>query len=292
MPLLSVIIPTHRRPVILRECLAHLERQTIHDQLEVIVVSDGPDAETAQLFQTKNYKLKTTNYVEIPKSQQGVARNRGVREAKGEYILFIGDDFFLAGDACEKHVRALTMMPHTAVLGFVTWDPALKINKVMQWLEKSGWQFGYPLIKQYAHQFIPHEIQHRFTYSSFISLPTSIARTHPFLATDLYGWEDIEWGKRLADTGVQLFFEPNARAWHHHALTLEDSLKRMETLGRSAVKMAERDPSFDRVPRGWKRIAYHLLAIVPTMRGKHARAFLKGLGSDFMPQPRRAAAGS
>ena len=78
----------------------------------------------------------------------------------------------------------------------------------------------------------------------------------------LYGWEDIEWGSRLRNAGVPLIFDPDARALHHHQITLESSLKRMEVLGESAVKMEKLLPGFDRLPRGWKRIAYEAAAML------------------------------
>lgn len=295
-PLLSVIIPTHRRPEILRQCLMHLAAQTIAKDLEVIVVSDGEDANTVALFQDPtNYSLLTTHYLSIPKSQQGVARNRGVERATAPLVLFIGDDIFLAPDACEKHVRRhaglrtkdlgqfpthypLPTTHSAAVLGYVTWDPAVGITPVMRWLEQSGWQFGYPMIERYAEKTLPTSIQHRFTYTSHISLPTSIARALPFREdVSLYGWEDIEWGIRLRDHGVRLFYEPAARALHHHHISLETSLARMETLGRSATIMERLLPEFDRVPKGSKRLALRMLSLLPTMAGMHRKAFLNGL---------------
>jgi hypothetical protein len=121
-------------------------------------------------------------------------------------------------------------------------------------------------------------MQHRFTYTSHISLPTEIAKKYPFREdVVLYGWEDIEWGARLRDGGVALIFEPDARALHHHHITMESSLKRMETLGASAVRMESLLVGFDRLPRGWKLLRYKIAAMLPTMAGKHRRAFLSGI---------------
>ncbi len=293
-PVLSIIIPTHKRAPILRECLRHIERQTVRDRLEVIVVSDGQDDATAALFKNSvSYQLSAISSFEIPKSHQGVARNRGVERAQGDICLFIGDDIFLEPDACERHLRChgstpLTMTSATppfdsaqgdmAVLGFTTWDPLLTITPVMRWLERSGWQFGYPMIERYAHAVLPPEIQRRFTYTSHLSIPTSVARAHPFREdVSLYGWEDIEWGMRLRDAGIKLFYEPDARAYHHHPMTLTESLRRMETLGRSAVRMEKIAPGLRVVPRGWKKVAYQLISLLPTMRGRHAQAFLAGM---------------
>lgn len=282
--MLSVVIPTHQRAEILERCLHHLSTQTIADELEVIVVSDGHDEATTRLCERDDLQFTIDNFrfIEIAKSQQGVARNHGVQHASAPYALFIGDDIFLESHACETHLLAhksqIINRKLQIVLGYTTWDPAVGITPVMRWLEKSGWQFGYPAIQQYSNSVIPSTIQHRFTYTSHISLPTEIAKKHPFREdVTLYGWEDIEWGSRLRNAGVPLIFDPDARALHHHQITLESSLKRMEVLGESAVKMEKLLPGFDRLPRGWKRIAYEAAAMLPTMAGKHRKAFLQGI---------------
>lgn len=301
-PLISVIIPTHRRPEILALCLQHLAAQTIAKDLEVIVVSDGPDPATAALFQKPtNYSLLTTHYFEIPKAQQGRARNVGVEHAHASLVLFIGDDIFLEPDACACHLKAhadaftlLSKKDKTplspsggkgagdrglfGVLGYTTWDPSLEITPVMRWLEQSGWQFGYPMIEQYAHGFLPTRIQERFTYTSHISVPTEIARKFPFREdVSLYGWEDIEWGDHLKRAGIRLFYEPDAEALHYHHMTLEDSLRRAETLGRSLVAIAHVNLVFQWNLSLWRLSLQRLLALLPTMDGEHRRAFLRGV---------------
>jgi glycosyltransferase involved in cell wall biosynthesis len=265
--------------------LKALEKQTIVNQLEVIVIHDGEDdAETAAFFaKPETCNLKLVTYFSIPKSQQGVARNRGVEKATAPIVLFGQDDIFLAPDACEKHLRVHSqssiLNPQSiAVLGFTTWDPACGITPVMRWLEKTGWQFGYPLIARYSGMFIPDHEQERFTYTSHISVPTEIAKKNPFNEdATLYGWEDIEWGTRLKEANIPVFYESTARALHHHHVDLSDSLKRMETLGRSLRKVTTINPQLGRMPTGWKLLAYKIVALLPTMRGHHAKAFLHGL---------------
>jgi len=294
---LSVIIPTHKRAEILRQCLEHLSKQTVAKEMEVIVVSDGHDEKTAQLFD-KNQEYYKNNwpfpvrFFEIEKSHQGVARNEGVKQARGEIVLFIGDDILLEPDACERHLKAhksfeLWAMSHekkeklTAVLGYTQWDPRVGITPVMRWLERTGWQFKYPSIACYGHGLIPVGVQHRYTYTSHVSVPLAIVKAHLF-RTDvhLYGWEDVEWGMRLREAGVRLYYEPHARALHEHRVTLRDSLERMEVLGESADRIAKLVPDFDRRPRGLKLLMYRIAALFPTMAGRHRRAFLRGLGKE------------
>lgn len=279
MPLLSVIIPTHRRPQILLETLKRLSGQSIAAELEVIVVHDGTeDGDTWKLMDGMHSPFARLEYFAIPKSQQGVARNRGVERATAHHVLFIGDDIFLAPDACEQHLRAHEHHGACAVLGYTTWDPECGITSVMRWLEQSGWQFGYPQIARFAHTIVPARIQHSFSYTSNISLPTVVAKHIRFREdVSLYGWEDMEWGMRLKDMGLHLVYEPDAKALHHHHMEPADSLGRMEQIGKSAVATERINPQLRVVPRGIKRMAYRLLALLPTMSGRHRAAFLRGI---------------
>lgn len=277
VPRLSVIIPTHKRAETLIKCLDHLESQTAAKDIEVIVVSDGHDPETAALFANKKWKLPT-RFIEIEKRQQGTARNHGIQAASAPYCLFIGDDIFLDAQACAEHLYVHDLSANTAVLGHTTWNPQVNVTPAMEWLELSGWQFAYPQIERFSQTFIPESMQHQFTYTSHISLPTALAKKH-FFREDvlLYGWEDVEWGTRLRSTGIPLYYNPKAKALHHHRISMEDSLKRMETLGKSVVHMKKLLPEFDRLPIGWKRIAYELASLLPTQAGKHRKAFLRGI---------------
>ena len=294
--MLSVIIPTHKRAPILDRCLEHLEKQTIKDDIEVIVVNDDGTNETEAVC--KKERSIPIRYLAVPPCHQSAARNQGLAIAQGDVCLFIGDDILLAPNACQVHreaheklasyklqvtnskLKTCNLKPKTtsAVLGFSTWDPALDINKTMRWLEQSGWQFGYPKIAQYAGAAIPSRIQHRFSYTSHISLPTDVAKEHPFRDdVALYGWEDIEWGLRLKKAGISLLYEPTAKAFHHHHITREQSLKRMETIGRSALTIEQLVPELNVVPKGLKRMAYCILSCLPTLAGRHRRAFLRGI---------------
>ena len=114
---LSIIIPTHKRRDILRQCLECIGKQTLlrssgaskgkpfAQDIEVVVVSDGPDEKTSEMIASLSWPFEIQHFA-IPKSQQGVARNRAVEKARGKYSLLISDDIFLAEDACERHLNA------------------------------------------------------------------------------------------------------------------------------------------------------------------------------------------
>ncbi len=90
MTLVSVVIPTLRRPKLLVRALASVFSQT-YKELEVIVVIDGPDEETADVLRTLN-DPRLRVIVNSRSLTAAGARNVGADHAKGEWIAFLDDD--------------------------------------------------------------------------------------------------------------------------------------------------------------------------------------------------------
>jgi glycosyltransferase involved in cell wall biosynthesis len=90
MPLVSVVIPTLRRSQVLSRALDSVFAQT-HEDLEVIVVVDGPDRQTtAMLRSVSDPRLQV---IQNTKSLTAAgARNVGGARARGEWIAFLDDD--------------------------------------------------------------------------------------------------------------------------------------------------------------------------------------------------------
>ncbi len=84
----SIVIPTYRRPRQLAECLQAVQAQDYPPtDFEVVVVSDGPDAETAAVTARAGIRAIVPEHGGPAK-----ARNAGAREAKGDFLLFLDDD--------------------------------------------------------------------------------------------------------------------------------------------------------------------------------------------------------
>ncbi|MFS1511127.1 glycosyltransferase family 2 protein [Chengkuizengella sp. SCS-71B] len=108
--LVSVIIPTYKRANMLLRAVDSVLNQT-YKNIEVLVVNDNEpgDEHTNDL---KEILLKYTderlNYIEQKKHVNGaVARNVGIKLAKGEYIAFLDDDDYWKSEKIEKQVNVL-----------------------------------------------------------------------------------------------------------------------------------------------------------------------------------------
>lgn len=89
----SVIIPAYNVAGYLENCLDSILKQTFRE-FEVILIDDGSSDETSKI--ADDYASKDDRIKVIHKKNEGVsiARNLGIKKAKGEYFLFFdGDDF-------------------------------------------------------------------------------------------------------------------------------------------------------------------------------------------------------
>jgi len=87
-PKFSVVIPTYNRLEFLKQALSSVWAQTFTNY-EIIVVDDGSNDGTMQYLQSLEQRVKG---VCQPNQGPGAARNRGVREARCDYVAFLDSD--------------------------------------------------------------------------------------------------------------------------------------------------------------------------------------------------------
>lgn len=96
----SVIVPVYNAEKTVKRCLDSIRRQSLKD-IEIIVVNDGSTDKTAAVL--NEYAAHDARIKVIFQENQyvGAARNRGIKEAKGEYIGFVDADDFISPDYYE-----------------------------------------------------------------------------------------------------------------------------------------------------------------------------------------------
>lgn len=97
----SLILPTYNTEKYLSKCLNSILNQTCSDY-EVLIINDGStdkSAEIAQEYVDADSRFKLLTFENAGISE---ARNRGIRVAKGEYIVFIDSDDTIQPELLEK----------------------------------------------------------------------------------------------------------------------------------------------------------------------------------------------
>ena len=105
-PLVSVVVPVFNAEKHLGQALDSLLAQT-HGNLEVICVDDGSTDGTPQLladYASRDGRVRIFNQ---ENAGPGVARNRGIERARGDYLYFLDADDWCDPSLLEKAVALL-----------------------------------------------------------------------------------------------------------------------------------------------------------------------------------------
>jgi len=91
-PIVSVIIPTYNRANLLSRTVRSALNQTLQD-FELIIIDDGSIDNTEEVVKNFQGKDQRVKYIKHEKNKGGgVARNTGLKNAKGKYIAFLDSD--------------------------------------------------------------------------------------------------------------------------------------------------------------------------------------------------------
>jgi len=104
-PLVSVVVPCRNQANYLRAALQSVAAQT-YPSVETLVVDDGSTDDTAGVAADAGAQLLSQ-----PHAGVSAARNRGLRAARGTYIVFLDADDELMPDAIESGIGVLDRRP-------------------------------------------------------------------------------------------------------------------------------------------------------------------------------------
>lgn len=227
---LSILIPTFNRFATLKKVLASLEQQTLPMQdFEIIVIDDGSTDWHYQHFHHLPKQFSKLQLIVHTQKRKGAAqaRNRAIEQARGEHLLFLGDDMMAHPSLLKQHLNSHITYPNDSVLGFIDWDSEIPLNPVMQFIAPYGPQFDFNLQD-------PLDCSFWRFYTSNLSIPKRLLEQERF-RTAYPGccYEDIDLGYRLAQKGMKIIYNPLAITYHHHSHTEASFIKRQRQAGKN-----------------------------------------------------------
>lgn len=117
-PLVSVIIPSYNRGYCIGACIESVLAQTLGD-FEIIVVDDASSDDTRD--RVAAIPDPRVSYLALAANQGGaVARNTGIRRARGEFVAFLDSDDLWLPDKLARQVEGLRRLGPGCGLSY-TW---------------------------------------------------------------------------------------------------------------------------------------------------------------------------
>jgi glucosyl-dolichyl phosphate glucuronosyltransferase len=261
MARISVVLCTYNRCRSLSTALESAAALTCpsSSQLEIIVVDNNSRDKTREVIESFCRKYPD-RFRYVFESRQGLAnaRNAGIREARGEIIVFMDDDVTVDPGWVETLTARLHTGEWAGAGGRVAPERAFS-PPAWLCLKSLG---GVLALFDVGDQ--PGQL-HQPPYGANMAFRKEMFEKHGGFRSDLgrignhlLSGEDTEFGRRLLDAGERLWYEPSAVVYH---AMQEDRLKKEYFLtwwfayGRTLVRQDGKRPHILGIPRGYFSMA-------------------------------------
>jgi glycosyltransferase involved in cell wall biosynthesis/SAM-dependent methyltransferase len=189
--LVTVVIPCYKQAHFLGEAIESVLSQS-YAHFEIVVVDDGSPDDTSEV--ASRYPPEKVRLIRQENRGLAGARNRGLSEARGEYVVFLDADDRLLAEALEVGVRELEAHPECAFVSghcrfiMADGDPSEESLTSKRPPRIEGDTYGVLLSRE--HFLIPGAVMHK----------RSVVETVGGFDTSLEACEDYDLYFRIAKT--------------------------------------------------------------------------------------------
>lgn len=205
----SVIVIARNSEAVIESCLESLFDQT-SQPMEIIVVDNGSTDSTAKVASSLGARV-----VSQSTPGRGIARNTGVREARGELVVFIDSDCKADRNWLDLLLNAKVRMGAAGVAGnVVAENPKKLIPGLVEMLVRDK----------------PHFATWNIIYDRKTLFDVGLFNEK------LGNAEDVELAWRVLDRGYKIAYEDKAIVYHKHPERLRDFLYQQFDYGRWSIQ--------------------------------------------------------
>jgi glycosyltransferase involved in cell wall biosynthesis len=221
LPLVSVVIPCYNSARFLAETINSALQQT-YPRIEIIVVDDGSTDETAGI--ARSYCV---HYIHQTNRGISAARNTGILNCHGKYVLFLDHDDRLLPRAVETGVRLLEERP----------ECALAVGE-HRYIRADGTTIGYSNKRAVGRDHYQMLLEHNFieTPCSALHRLSGLAVTGVF-DESVQGAEDHELYLRTARQSISVAHEAPVAEYRLHDSSISRDSERMLRVGYRVLEM-------------------------------------------------------
>ncbi len=226
--LISVVIPTYNRLPILRKCLIALENQIWNNEIynyEIVIVDDGSTDGTIDWLRNN---IETYPHLRLFEQNHGgpaLGRNLGVKNSKGDLIVFIDSDLVVDKFFLRNHVDSLLKAwKKNGNRKCFTYGSVINTSN-----------FNNPNSEPFKLQ----DLSWAYFATGNVAIDKRVLEISGLFDTSfqLYGWEDLELGERLRNMGVKLIKCPKAIGYHWHPALSLDQIPDLIRIEKERAKM-------------------------------------------------------
>lgn len=256
----SVLIPTRGRPARLAACLRGLAGQDWLPGDEVVIGLDGDDPATEAVVRDASLPCDV-RLRQFPKIGYIAVRHELTPSLRGDVLISMNDDVLPEPGFIEAHRASAELFgDEAAFVGYSPFAPVPSPSVIDRLAAVTPWVFFYDRMLAEPEADRDWGFRHLFGLNFSARLDRVRDCGGWTAMPDVYGYDDIELGHRLAASGLAIRFLPEAVATHNHRMSADDLLRREEALGHAAAWYASRRLDFTREVFGRDILADEVIA--------------------------------
>ncbi len=226
-PVYSIIVPVYNRRDEVADLLRSLAMQTEKD-FETIIVEDGSPDPCGDIVEQLGPEANA-RYIFRPNEGRSYARNAGIAEARGRYLVFFDSDCVIPPEYFATVTRELSARPldcyggpDAASESFS--DMQRAISFAMTSMLTTG---GIRGRRKSMEKFTPRSFNMGFTRE----VASSVGGFREMFS------EDIDISTRIAQAGFSIGLIPDAYVWHKRRLDLAKFFRQVHVFGMSRITL-------------------------------------------------------
>jgi len=224
MPRVSVIIPCYNHGQYIGEAVQSVLNQTYQD-FEIIIVNDGStDADTNSIL--NNHSMPKTRVLNTTNQGLASARNNGIREARGKYILPLDADDKISSNYLEETVSIL--------------DNNQKVGIVYCEAQFFGEVNGKWELPEYS---LDAMLQDNIIFCSGLFRKAEWERVGGYNPSLVDGWEDYDFWLCLIELGLLVYKVPKIMFYYRVSFNSMVRSKSIDQKVRAFVRIFNRHES-------------------------------------------------
>lgn len=114
-PQVTVVVPTHNRPELMRKAVQSVIGQDYDGMIEVIVIFDACEVALPEITLAPNRTLQ--GYENTRSRGLAGARNSGILKASSDFVAFLDDDDHWFSDKLSQQLAVMEQFPDTLLVG-------------------------------------------------------------------------------------------------------------------------------------------------------------------------------
>lgn len=217
----SFITCTYNRDKYIGQTLQSVCDQKYPDNnYEIIVIDNNSTDNTASICEEFRAEYPNKNFRYFKEMNQGLsfALNRGIKEAQGEYLIFVDDDETIIPQHLERLDNHLRTYPEAVLCG----TPVIPVYEIPEpkWMSRFTQRLigGYfdqgkevKILEAKNYPGTGHTIIKKELYERYGNYNTELGRK----GTSLIGAEDKDMFNRLKNNNIVCYYLPDIPIYHH-----------------------------------------------------------------------------